>query len=110
MGPIEGLWLGLANVFVILGGIRGFLKELGLTTVMIVGLFAMDQKIPRLGGSIRQPESVLSRIGITEATRDTPLWLLFTLGTLLVVYIAYHGETLAFTGKSPKGLPGPVPG
>ena len=110
MGPIEGLWLVLANVFVILGGIRGFLKELGLTTVMIVWLFAMDQMIPRLEDSIRQPESVLSRIGITEATRDTPLWLLFTLGTLLVVYIAYHGETLAFAGKPPKGMLGTLLG
>src|SRR3990172_5872032 len=110
MGPIEALWLVLAGVFVILGVMRGFLKELGLTTVMIVWLFAMDQIIPRLEEIIRQPDSFLSRIGITEATRDTPLWLIFTLGTLVVVYIAYQGETLAFAGTPPKGLQGPLLG
>jgi len=110
MGPIEALWLVLTGVFVLLGAMRGFLKELGLTTVMIVWLFAIDQMIPRLEDYIRQPESVLSQIGITEATRDTPLWLLFTLGTLLVVYIAYHGETLAFAGKPPKGMLGTLLG
>ncbi len=92
MGPIEALWVVLSLVFVMLGVMRGFLKELGLTTVMIVWLFAMDQIIPRLEEYIRQPDSLLSKIGLTEATRDTPLWLLFTLGTFLVVYIAYQGE------------------
>ena len=108
MGPIEALWLVLAGVFIILGVMRGFLKELGLTTVMIVWLFALDQIIPRLEEWIRTatPGSVLSTLGLTQATRDTPLWLLFTLGTVIVVYIAYQGETLAYEGTSPKGLQG----
>jgi len=108
MGPIEGLWGAVMAIFIILGVMRGFLKELGLTTVMIVWLFAMDQIIPRLEEWIRQPDSLPGRIGLTEATRDTPLWLIFTLGTIVVVYIAYQGETLAFEGKPPKGIQGPV--
>lgn len=106
MGPIEGLWFVLLQVFVVLGVIRGFLKELGLTTVMIVYLFAIDQILPRLEELIKRPDSPLARIGLTEATKDTPLWLIFTLVTFIVVYIAYEGETLAFEGSSPKGLQG----
>lgn len=110
MGPIEALWFSLVGVFIFLGLIRGFLKELGLTTVMIVWLFGMDQLIPRVEDFIRQPDSFLGRAGITEATRATPLWLLFTLITIVVVYIAYQGETLAFEGTPPKGVQGVILG
>jgi len=110
MGPIEGVWFTLIGVFIFLGIIRGFLKELGLTTVMIVWLFAMDQIIPRLEDLIRQPDSFLGRIGIVDATKATPLWLLFTLITIVVVYISYEGETLAFQGTPPKGAQGIILG
>jgi len=106
MGPIEGLWFTLMGVFILLGVIRGFLKELGLTTVMIVYLFALDQIIPRLEDLIKTPDSFLGRIGLSEATKDTPLWLVFTLITVLVVYVAYEGETLAFAGSPPRGIQG----
>ena len=106
MGPIEGGLGAIFAVFVFLGAIRGFLKELGLTTVMIVWLFGMDQIIPRLEDFIRQPGTFLERIGVTEATRNIPLSLLFLVITLVVVYIAYQGETLAFEGSAPKGLQG----
>ncbi len=108
MGPIEGLWASLVVVFILLGVIRGFLKELGLTTVMIVWLFGMDQIIPRLEDYIRTsaPGSFLERLNITEATMDTPLWLLLTAITVVVVFIAYQGETLAFEGTPPKGPQG----
>ena len=106
MGPIEALWLTLVGIFIFLGVIRGFLKELGTTTVMIVWLFGMDQIIPRLEFLIRQPESPLAQFGLTDAAKGAPLWLLFTLITVLVVYISYQGETLAFEGTPPKGAQG----
>ncbi|HLF29174.1 MAG TPA: hypothetical protein VJG32_22830 [Anaerolineae bacterium] len=106
MGPIEGMWLALVFVFILLGVIRGFLKELGLTTVMIVWLFGMDQIIPRVEDYIRSEGNFLEGIGITEANMGTWLWLLFTLITLVVVYVAYQGETLAFEGQPPKGVQG----
>jgi hypothetical protein len=106
MGAIEGLWFTLIGVFIFLGIIRGFLKELGLTTVMIVFLFAMDQLVPRLEELIAQPDSFFQRIGITPETRATPLWLFLTLLVVLVVYISYEGETLAFEGTPPKGFEG----
>ncbi len=106
MGPIEGLWFTLVGVFIFLGIIRGFLRELGTTTVMIVWLFGMDQIIPRLEDMIRQPEAPLARFGLADATKDGPLWLAFTLITILVVYISYQGETLAFEGTPPKGVQG----
>ncbi|HEY4691244.1 MAG TPA: hypothetical protein VIK33_18180 [Anaerolineae bacterium] len=110
MGPLEGLWASLVFVFIMLGVIRGFLKELGLTTVMIVWLFGMDQIIPRLEGFIQTqsavPGSFVTRIGLTPATQNTSLWLLFTLITLAVVYVSYQGETLAFEGTPPRGVLG----
>lgn len=106
MGPIEGLWFSLIVVFIFLGIIRGFLKELGLTTVMIVFLFAMDQLLPRLEALIAEPDSFFQRIGITPETQGVTLSLLFSLMVVLVLYISYEGETLAFGGSAPKGLQG----
>jgi len=106
MGPLETFFFGIGCVFIIIGLIRGFLKELGLTTVMIVWLFAMDQLIPRVEELIRGENTFLANIGLTQATMNGTLWLLLSVGTIVVVYIAYQGETLAFEGAAPKGLTG----
>jgi len=114
MGPIEGLWASLVVVFILLGVIRGFLKELGLTTVMIVWLFGLDRLLPFLENLVREqsqnPGSFVVRIGLSGETMGTPLWLIFTLITLVVVFIAYQGETLAFEGSAPKGAVGVIYG
>ena len=106
MGPLESFFFAIGFVFVFVGLIRGFLKELGLTTVMIVWLFAMDQLIPRVEGMIRGEDTFLVNLGLTATTMPTTLWLLLSAGTIVVVYIAYQGETLAFEGKPPKGMAG----
>jgi hypothetical protein len=106
MGPLESFFFGIGFVFIIVGLIRGFLKELGLTTVMIVWLFAMDQLIPRIEELIRGEDTFLVNLGLTGTTMNGTLWLLLSIGTIVVVYIAYQGETLAFEGNPRKGLTG----
>lgn len=108
MGTIESFFFAIVGIFIFISLIRGFLKEAGLTTVMVVWLFAMDQLIPRLEGLIAGDNTFLVNLGVTSLpeTHNTPLWVLFTFATIGVVFIAYQGETLAFDGSEPIGLPG----
>jgi hypothetical protein len=108
MGPIEGLWGSLIVVFVFAGLVRGFLKELGVTVVLIVMLFGFDRLIPFLEDFINK--GGLVGIGVAPLTGDsaeakstaTLLWVVLTLLTISITFIAYQGETLAYEGNNPR--------
>jgi hypothetical protein len=108
MGPIEAMWGMLIIVFTLVGLVRGFLKELGVLTVLIVALFGLDLAIPRLEKLING--GVLGAIGIapldppvagTHST-ETLLWFIFSVLIVVVVFVSYQGETLSFEGTPPK--------
>jgi hypothetical protein len=108
MEPIEVVWGVLIIVFIFAGLVRGFLRELGVTTVLIAVLWGLDFAIPRLENLING--GVLRTIGIAPlkppvaGTHSTELllWLIFTLLMVAVVYISYQGETLSFEGTPPR--------
>lgn len=107
MIPLESLWIMLTLFFAVIGVVRGFLKELGVTVVLIATLFGLDRLIPLLEQLIR--DGTLSFIlkpltGDLTADRPTEVLLLiiFQVLALAAVFIAYQGETLAYEGSNPK--------
>lgn len=88
--------------------IRGFLKELGVTVVLIATLFMLDRLIPLVEQLIR--DNKLAAIGLKQFTGnpevDQPghlvLMIIFQLIVVIAVFISYQGETLAYEGTSPK--------
>ena len=110
MAGIE-LMLGASIVFVaVLGMVRGFLKELGVTLPLLVMLLLMIQ-VENIIGEDEMPALVDNALGFLGTTLDlqTQHLLLVAAYTLIigvVTYISYHGETLAFKGTPPKGVPG----
>ena len=106
MVTLEAFYGGLVGIFAFVGIIRGFLKELGLATVLLVWLFAMDLILPRMEEMIETPGSFMQRLGLTPETDNMFMWLFFSALTVFVVFIAYHGETLAFGGTAPRRLLG----
>ena len=108
MGPIEYLWVILTLFFAAIGVVRGFLKELGVTIVLIATLFGLDRLIPLVEQLIRQGK--LQTIGLelfpNDAVANRPvnllLMLVFQAVVLLAVFVAYQGETLAYEGGNPK--------
>jgi hypothetical protein len=107
MGPIEYLWIILTLFFAVIGVVRGFLKELGVTIVLIATLFGLDRLIPLLEQLIR--DGTLQGIGLkpfTNTPTDQPvnllLLIIFQALLLVAVFIAYQGETLAYEGNNPK--------
>lgn len=108
MGPIEYLWFIMALMFALIGMVRGFLKELGVTIVLIATLFGLDRLIPLFEQLIQQ--GTLRFLGLQPFTgnpaADEPtnrfLMIVFQIIVVVAVYVAYQGETLAFEGSDPK--------
>ncbi|MFQ6058904.1 MAG: hypothetical protein ACE5MB_08525, partial [Anaerolineae bacterium] len=85
-------------VFGIVGAIRGFPRELGVTTTTLVAMLVLV----RFGEVLlRLANRVFKFIGTPN--EDLISFAIYTLFLLFVVFISYHGETLAFAGKPPRG-------
>lgn len=106
MIPIEFLWLMLVLIFGIIGMTRGLWKELGVTTILALSLFALRFGWDQVGTKI---VSVFPG----SASVETVAAAYFTVTLLFVTFIAYEGVSLAFPiktmtglGKALLGLPG----
>lgn len=108
MQPLEVAWGGLLITFTLVGIVRGFLKELGVTTVLLVLLFGLSRLEDRIPQVLT---STVGAVGYTVPEVSEPagqsIWASFyILVIVFVTLISYHGETLAFAGKPPKGPKG----
>lgn len=101
MVPIELVWLIIVLLFGLIGVVRGFLKELGVTTVMAIMLFAVTFFEGRITPALTK---VAVRFAPNEvATLQAAFWVVVIVVT---AFISYHGQTLAFDGSPVKGLLG----
>ncbi len=108
MVEIQELFFILIVVMGIIGMVRGFLKELGVTLVLIATLFALDRLVPIVNNFVNGGGFGFLGLGPVPATESTDS-LLFVMFTALMVgatFIAYQGETLAYEGNNPKGIVG----
>jgi hypothetical protein len=106
--PIEVYFFTAVLIFVLISLVRGFLKELGVTTVMVVALFLLSQFGNILESTIQRAMGVgaVQRV-VPEQVRGDPITAAaFILFVIFAAFISYHGETLAFGGKAPKGSEG----
>lgn len=113
MGPIEVLWGSLILVFGCIGLIRGFLRELGVTLSILVAMYIMSEWLEKrrylnLILTLAGQHSGPLLVGILNDRTSTNLLKLGTYVSILliVVFISYHGETLDFPGKPPRGTAG----
>lgn len=97
MGPIELAFVSLWLVFGVVGWVRGFFKELGITIILlgalIVCFFAEMRLAPALQartGTVYPMLAVLLYSGII----------------IFAALMAYQGQTIVFPGKDPTGLLG----
>ena len=110
MGPLEVIWAILVGVFAVVGIVRGYPKELGVTTTILAALLLLTR-----GG-----ESLLYLLD-TYLARNSQSSVIFEgqygpliqssfyiLVLVAAVVISYHGETLAFEGTPPRGPVGIV--
>jgi len=105
-GSFELAAVGFVLVFGAIGVIRGFPKELGITTATLVTMFVLS----RFGDDVLRVIDRLMRLVSLSllGTPDEPLIAFITYSSFLafIVFISYHAESLAFSGTSPGGLLG----
>ncbi len=102
VAPVEVFFGAFVLMFTLVGLVRGFLRELGVTTVMILILFFLHQFDPFLEAGVAR---VLALGGRLTAGGDHQLircWL-YLLVIVAAAFISYEGETLGFGGQLPRG-------
>ena len=105
---LQDVFFLLIIFFGIVGIVRGFLKELGVTLVLIATLFAIDQLIPVITGFINSGNLQALGLGPVQTSETTKkfLYVVFSLVMIVAAFISYQGETLTYEGKQPKGIIG----
>ncbi len=98
MVPIELLWFVVVLLFGLIGIVRGYLKELGVTTVMVIMLFGLITFEGRLAPVLAKVASWLPICQPGPLQAGTWVVVLIVVG-----FVSYHGQTLAFEGKLPQG-------
>lgn len=100
--------LGLSVFEGVVGAVRTFLRELGVTLVLIATLFGLDLLIPVLEGFINNGGLQFLGLGPVQTSHSTQvvLALFFTAIMIAAGYISYQGETLSYEGTPPKGILG----
>jgi len=103
--PIEVYFFTAVFVFMLIALVRGFLKELGVTTVMVAALFLLLQFGNILEATVRKAMAMgmVQKVVPEPMQGDAIYAAVYTLFIIFAAYISYQGETLAFGGKAPKG-------
>ena len=109
MTPVESLWIVLVVLFGIVGIVRGFLKELGVTLVLIVLLFGLTRLDANLKKLLDMATSKIQAVG--QLYGNPTVWLIFYAVIIIgVMYVAYQGYVLKYPGDEPKGVQGTLLG
>ncbi len=95
MGPIEILFLVLVAVFIVIGIVRGYAKELGVTTMLLIALFVLEFVNERYQASL---DKALGIVTGADAVGPIRAWI-FVAILLIITFISYQGQTLSFPGK-----------
>jgi uncharacterized membrane protein required for colicin V production len=105
LAPIEVFFGALVLLFAFIGLVRGFLKELGVTTVIMFLLFFISQFETRLGSGLEKAASLSAKFVSIPSKELFQCWF-FILVISGTAFISYQGETLTFGGQSPGGYQG----
>jgi len=104
LAPIEVYWIIIVLIFGLIGLVRGFLRELGVTTIMVFFLFFLDQfNKPVEKGLVMMSQQAGRFVPQIKSDNDAFLAGAYIVLLILVAFISYHGETLAFEGRPPRG-------
>ncbi|RME80463.1 MAG: hypothetical protein D6775_16135 [Caldilineae bacterium] len=104
MGPIEILFLVIFLFFLFVALVRGYERELGVTTLIFVALFIITffgQKYVPL--ALRYLTQLLNRPPFDNRTTQHILSLTFSIFFILVLFSSYAGDTFSFKGKLKRG-------
>lgn len=104
MAPIEVFFGVIVFLFALIGLVRGFLRELGVTTVVMFVLFFLSQFEPYLDTGVDKvvESGLVSTMAQGSNSADAIRFWIFALVLMGVAFVSYQGETLAFSGQAPR--------
>jgi len=109
MGALELLWFALIIVFAFVGIVRGYPKELGATTSILMALLVLTEWGGEILVALDAQVGGLLGGSLLTGPYSNLVQAAFYLGLFItMVFISYHGETLAFRGDPPPGFLGAV--
>jgi hypothetical protein len=108
MLTIDGVLVSLILLVGIVGVVRGFLKELGVTLVMVATLWTLSILLPVVERLLDEGKLAFLGLGAWAESQGTQtvLFLLCSGLILFAAFISYQGETLSYEGSVPKGMLG----
>ncbi len=101
MGPIEAVFLAMFIIFGVIGVVRGYARELGVTTMLLIALFVTEIIDERFA---TQFYSLLGKLDVPAASQNEIKTLIFIVFLILLTFITYQGETLTFPGKGKSNV------
>ncbi len=98
MGPVEVVFLILIGLFGAIGVVRGWQRELGVTTMLLLTLFVIEFLLTTSVG--QRVESFLTGAGVSQE-QLLVIESMAAVGLLLLVtFISYQGLGLVYPGSS----------
>jgi hypothetical protein len=98
MGPVELLYICIGLVVTLIGLARGYVKELGSTLIILVAIFILTFFQSQLNTVVTTIAGALGNNGDT-GSNDLILSTVYTIIFIIIVFGAYAGRTLNFTGS-----------
>jgi hypothetical protein len=95
LGPIEIIFLILLMVFGIIGIVRGYGRELGVTTILLLVLFVLELLDERYRELLNRAVGVF----VAEPSANPTRAWLYVIVLLVTAFMAYEGQTLNFPGN-----------
>jgi hypothetical protein len=102
VAPTEVFFGAVVLIFVFIGLIRGFLRELGVTLVLMFLLFFLSRFEPELDRGMVLVMDAGVRVFPTAEPELLPC-LLLMFAVAGTAFISYQGETLTYGGQGPGG-------
>ncbi len=97
MGPVETLFLVLMAFFGVIGIVRGFHRELGVTTMLLLALLVIKLAEDRFGHQFNGVLALVTGDGVAQLPRARAVvWVLFL---IVIAFVSYEGDRLAFPGR-----------
>jgi hypothetical protein len=96
MSPVEAAFLAMFIIFGAVGVVRGYARELGVTTMLLIALFLLEIIDERYIAVFNQ---VLTWAGVPATAQSEAKTAIFCGFLILIAFISYQGETLTFPGR-----------
>jgi len=103
MGPVELIYISIGLIVALIGLARGYVKELGSTLIILVAIFILTFFESQLSAVVTRIANAFGGAADTDAT-NLLLSAFYTIIFVVIVFSAYAGTTLNFSG-----VPAPPP-